>query len=413
MMATGSGRDWRAVGQVQWLNRVMTWSLTVLLSACAGLFVAMSAYSEDLRQTRLGAFTSALLGVHLLWRRRLFWSRELSIYVWFYVYMLLALLWTDDLELAMNTLVPATNFLIIAVLFGSLVRFHDARAVLFGALMGFGCAAAFYTITQGFPFSFPADFSYNAVAGMYLFGLILTLMLSCFARTLLPWLAVEGIIMVHIVATTSIKTNLGIVLGLFASMLMYWRHYGRVLRRRSLVVAAVLLALPLAIGSSGSMLETMQRGAQRVMLGIEVLEAREDLPGYSSFAERGNWGKVGIEGWKQDPVFGHGTEAFRAAYGITSHSTPVDLLYNFGVIGLLLFYGVFASMAWRLMQLGKARESNWRSLIVGFLVCYSFVSLSGTIHYNAFLAAFVGISTAMLVPRRVPGAGAPYAARTG
>jgi hypothetical protein len=30
------------------------------------------------------------------------------------------------------------------------------------------------------------------------------------------------------------------------------------------------------------------------------------------------------------------------------------------------------------------------------IVCYAFVSLSGTMHYNAFFAAFVGISVGLL-----------------
>jgi hypothetical protein len=383
---------------VRWINRILTRSCTLFLSATAALFIAMSAYSDDLRATRLGVYMAGLLALHLAWHRRLFWCREFSLYVFFYGYMAFALIWTHDRELAMNTMVPATNFVVIGVFFSSLVRFHEVRTLLFGGIVGFACGAAYYTLTQGFPFSFPEDFSYNAIAGMYLFGLFLTLMLTCFSRLLLPWLAVAVVIMLHIVATTSIKTNLGIALGLVAAAFMYTRHFGRLMRRQALILVCLLVGLIFAVSTNESLLDTMQRGAQRVMLGVEVLQAREDLPGYSAFAERGNWSQFGIEGWKQNPVFGYGTEAFRAAYGITSHSTPIDIMYNFGVIGLLLFYGVFASLAWRLLQLEGPRVSNRRALILGGLVCYAFISLSGTIHYNAFLAVFVGISVALLVP---------------
>jgi hypothetical protein len=383
---------------VLWINRVLTRSCTLFLSGAAALFIAMSAYSDALRATRLGLYMCGLLALHLVWRRRLFWCREFSLYVFFYGYMALALIWTHDRELAMNTMAPATNFIIIGVFFSSLVRFHEVRTLLFGGVAGFACAAAYYTLTQGFPFAYPADFSYNAIAGMYLFGLFLTLMLACFARLLLPWLAVAVVIMLHIVATTSIKTNLGIALGLLAALFMYTRHFRRLMRRQALILVCIVAALTFAVSTNESLLDIMQRGAQRVMLGVEVLQAREDVPGYSAFAERGNWSQFGIEGWKQNPVFGYGTEAFRAAYGITSHSTPIDILYNFGVIGLLLFYGVFASLAWRLVQLEGPLVSNRRSLILGGLVCYAFISLSGTIHYNAFLAAYVGISAALLIP---------------
>jgi O-antigen ligase len=140
----------------------------------------------------------------------------------------------------------------------------------------------------------------------------------------------------------------------------------------------------------------MDRGVQRVLVGVQVLQSREDVAGYSAFAERDYWKRAGIDGWKQNPIFGYGTEAFRDDYGITSHSTPIDLLYDHGLIGLVLFYSVFASLMWRLLQLEHRRFTGQRSLIFAGVVCYVFVSLSGTVHYNSFLAAFIGISSALL-----------------
>ena len=284
--AAAADGDWP---QARLVNRLVTWAGTAFLTAVAGMAIAMSAFSEQLRPTRLGAVMFVLLATHLFWRGRLFWCREFTIYLCYFGYMLLALLWTHDDALAMNTLVPATNFIIIVVFFSSMLRFHEIRAALTGAVLGFSLTAASYTLTQGFPFAYPQDFSYNAIAGMYLFGLFVTLMLSCFARHVLVWLALAAVIMVHIVATTSIKTNLGIALGLLAAGSMYTRHFGRLLRRRALILLPMLAALPFIIATNDSMLDTIQRGADRVMLGIEVLQAREDVPGYSAYEERSNW----------------------------------------------------------------------------------------------------------------------------
>ena len=328
------------------------------------------------------------------------WQREFTYYACFVAYLFFALLWTRNLELAVNTLVPAVNFMLVMFFFGSLIRFHHIPAVLLGALFGFAIGAALYTITNGFPFSYPAVFSYNAIASMYLFGLFVTLMYSCFSRSYgFILIGVAGVIMLHIVATTSIKANLGVALGVASAAVMYYRHFGRLLRQRALTLVILASALGFAIASNDSLMDAMNRGSQRVLVGVKVLQSREDVVGYSGFDERGYWKQMGIEGWEINPVFGYGTEAFRDDYGITSHSTPVDLLYNYGVIGLFLFYGMYVSMIWRILQVSGRQLSGERSLILGGIVCYTFVTLSGTMHYNIFLAAFTGISASLLTTR--------------
>ena len=358
--------------------------------------MALNAYLDEFRATHVAVILLALIALHLAWHSRFTWRREFAIYAYFVGYMFVALLWTRDTELAMNTLLPASNCLLGMVLFGSLISFHCKPAVLAGALSGFAGSSALYTVTQGFPFSYPENFSYNAIAGMYLFGLFITLMYSCFKRSNSILLAVAVVIMLHIVATTSIKTNLGIVLGFIAAGIMYRKHYGRLLRRRLLILIVLAFGLGFAVSTNDALLDAMSRGATRVQVGIQVLQAREDVAGYSAFADRDYWKRVGLEGWRQNPIFGYGPEAFRDKFGITSHSTPIDLLYNFGLVGLILFYGIFASLAWRLLKLAGRHVSNQRALILGGLVCYAFVTLSGTMHYNIFLAAFFGISAALL-----------------
>lgn len=378
-------------------NRMAAHIWTFQLAAVGSFALTLGAYMEAMRATRVAVVMIVLLALHLFWRKQYIWRREFKFYALFVAYMTLALLWTRDVALAMNTLVPSINCLLIMIFFGSLVRFHDTKTVLAGVFTGFIAGAALYTATQGFPFSYPDDFSYNAIAGMYLFGLFVVLMLSCFSRSTGLLLSLAVVIMLHVVATTSIKANLGVALGMMAAAIMYLRHFGRLLRRRILVLVFLTGALGFAVASNDSLIESMDRGLQRVMLGVEVLQAREDLPGYSAFEERGNWQQFGIAGWKQNPVFGYGTEAFRDDYGITSHSTPIDLLYNFGLIGMVLFYGVFASLIWRLLHLARQEFSSQRALILAGLVCYAFISLSGTMHYNGFWAAFVGISSALLI----------------
>src|SRR5262249_50970112 len=152
-------------------------------------------------------------------------TREFTLYGVLFCYAFVSLLWAPNALVAMNTLIPALNFLLILVLFGSLLSFHDLRAVLLGILCGFLLGSALYTFTEGFPFVYPDGFSYNAIAGMYLFGLIMTLVWGWHSRWRLLTLPIALILLMHIAATTSIKTNLGVLLGTGAAAVVYFRTF--------------------------------------------------------------------------------------------------------------------------------------------------------------------------------------------
>jgi len=382
------------------INRAAARVCTFVMAGTVGTVLTFTAYSESFSATHVGPVFAGLIALHLMWHRRFLWCREFAFYAYFVVYMVIALLWTRDTDLAMNTLAPAVNGVLLMILFGSLISYHNIPTVLVGALFGFAVGAAYYTLTQGFPFSYPQDFSYNAIAGMYLFGLFITLMYGCFGRSSgVVVVAIAVVIMLHIVATTSIKTNLGILLGLVAAGIMYFRHFGRLFRRKILLLIVLGGGMGFAVASNDALVDAMGRGLQRVSVGVQVLQNRDNVAGYSAFAERDYWKHAGIEGWRLNPVFGYGVEAFRHDYGITSHSTPVDVLYNSGLIGFILFYGMFVSLFWRLLELKDRQLSSQRSLMFAGVVCYVFVSLSGTVHYNGFLACFVGISSALLAVR--------------
>jgi hypothetical protein len=380
-----------------WINRIIARLCTFVLATTASLAITLGTYTEALSATHLGVILGLLIALHLIWVSRFMWDREFTLYACFVGYMFIALLWTHDVGLAMNTALPAVNCLLVMMYFGSLVRFHNVPTVLVGALCGFLVGAAIYTLTQGFPFSYPQEFPYNAIAGMYLFGLFITLMYSCLRPSHnFVLLALAVVIVLHIVATTSIKANLGVGLGLVAAGAMYFRHFGRLLRRKILTLVILGSALGFAVASNDTLVDSMARGVQRVTVGVHVLQTREDVSGYSAFEKRDYWSQQGMEGWKLNPIFGYGTEAFRNDHGITSHSTPIDLLYNYGLIGFTLFYGVLASLMWRLMEIKGRQLTSQRSLMFAGVICYVFMSLSGTLHYSSFLAAFIGISVALL-----------------
>jgi hypothetical protein len=380
----------------EFAGRAVAWCYTFGFSAVATFLIALNTYSEKLQLAPLAACLFGLLLIQALAFRRIALTRELGLYTCFFLYMLLELAWTKDVGLAVNTLAPAFNFVLIVIIFSTLVTYHNIKPILIGALAGLIVGAIGLTLTQGFPFSIPPDFSYNAIAGMYLFGLVVAVMLSCYSRAPLILVPIQLVLMLLIVATTSIKTNLGIVLGLIAACLFYFRLFFGVLRRHFLLLSILIGALVVGLVSNEQAVERLATGFSRVSVGVSVLQAREDQPGYTGFEYRSVWKAQGLNGWLQNPVFGYGPEAFRSDFGITSHSTPIDLLYNTGLIGIGLFYALFLSIALRLLRARATGIGPIAAVIFGSLVCYAFITLSATMHYNSFLAAFFGLSSQIL-----------------
>jgi O-antigen ligase len=375
------------------------------VNVAAALISAAAAFAMSANVTFVESFTSShlmvvfvgLIGLHVLTRPRLLFCREFALYAALVAYFGLSTLWSPgDRALADNTISPSVNVLLIMLLFGSLVAFHDVGAVLAGSLAGCVAGAATYAFVTGFPFVYPPDFSYNAVASMHLFGLFVALAFGWATRSKLVTTALALAFLAHIAATTSIKTNLGIALGTGVAGLVYFRQSLVMVRRNVLILLLATCGGAYLVVSNDAVLERVTAGFDRVSLGLQVLSAREDLPGYSGFGEREYWVQQGLQGWASNPLFGYGVEAFRAVYGITSHSTPIDLLFNTGLIGFSLFYGMFVASAWRLLRTVGAGSRGLCALVLAVLVCNMFMTLSGTLFYQSFLGGFVGVSAALL-----------------
>lgn len=380
------------------------------LAAVSGLAVAVNSFFvEAFSFARLGAVVVVLFSLHLLRYPRFLFAREFLLYVLLLCYMAIELLWTADVKLAMNTMIPAVTFVVILLHFGALATYHDMQAVLLGTLGGVVIGAGLFTAVSGFPLVYPVDFSYNAAAGMYLMGLFVALLLSCYRRWRIPALAMAAVLFLLIVATTSIKTNLGILLGATTTAVVYAGRFVKALPRLAIPMIALAAVGFFAVSSNEALVERLQRGGGRIALGIEVLQTRDDVAGYSAADSRQRWMRTGLAGWMENPLFGHGVEGFRNRFGITSHSTPVDLLYNSGLIGFGCFYAVLASIALRLYRARIGGPRAARAVILGVLVCSMFISMTGTLYYSAALAVFVAISTALLSQRGSGGARHPIA----
>ena len=377
--------------------RIAGWLGTFTLSAAAAFAPCLNAGLDDaFNPARLALVLGFLLTLHILRYPRIFLCREVAVYACLLCYMTLSTLWAPDARAAANTLIPGLNFLLLLILFGSLVTFHRLGAVFAGILFGFFCGAGFYSVLTRFPLARPEDFSYNAIAGMYLFGLLSIFIWGWHTKRRLLCLLMAMVVMMLIAATTSIKTNLGVLLGAMSAAVIYLRTFARIVGQSAIALIVLSAAIGYGVISNEALVERLQDGVDRVTLGVQILGAREDQSQGTSFNDRKYWQKVGLKGWAGNPVFGSGVEAFRTNVGITSHSTPVDVLYNFGLIGFVLFYSLFALVVRRLYIARRARLGALPVLIFSGVICFLFMSLSEPLHYSSFFAVFIAVSIALL-----------------
>ena len=379
------------------VDRILGFFGTFALASVSTFVVTSGRYGDVSHPTRLIGAVVVLIALHGVRFLRLWISREVVLNLAFLSYALLTLLWADHVKIAMEILPAFVTFTLVLILFSALTVYHDVRAVLCGIFAGFLAAAAMYSLTTGFPLSYPDDFSYNTIAGMYLFGLFITIVAGAYFRlTVLP-LAFSGVLLALLAATTSIKTNLGFALGVVASGLFYFRFSMRNAVRSAVVIALIASGIAYGVTSNQALVDKVQHGFERVSTGFEVLTSREGDTKGIGLEKREGWKREGLKGWFVNPVFGYGIEGFRGDFGITSHSTPIDLLYNSGVIGCGLFYGLLASVAWRLLTARDAHGRSVRARIATFLIAYSFMSLSGIVYSESLLAIIVAVSSGMIL----------------
>jgi hypothetical protein len=115
----------------------------------------------------------------------------------------------------------------------------------------------------------------------------------------------------------------------------------------------------------------------------------------------------GIELWKASPLIGHGNDSFTyiSGFGTYSHSNPVELMANLGILGLVLYYGVHYKGIFRAVRLMKLRRSYARCIGIWFVVamiCFiGLFDLFAVSYYDKAIAIFLGAALAVIYSTRI------------
>ena len=186
-----------------------------------------------------------------------------------------------------------------------------------------------------------------------------------------------------VVATLTTGTR-KLVFVWFAYVLLLLRSLFPLFRRPSVGAALVLLLAPVAIWVS------LTYGP---VLGFG--EAFEDVTFFQRVGDTVTEGKAtgvrsamiadALEVWWREPAFGHGINQYRHVSSFTtySHNKYVELLANFGVVGTLFFYALYAVIGYRaIVGIIAGRQYAW--VIMATLVVFLLMDVARVSYTDRF-----------------------------
>jgi len=136
-----------------------------------------------------------------------------------------------------------------------------------------------------------------------------------------------------------------VLVALFFLVLVVIQVIGLAAGKRRRLVLAWAIGVPCLLGLFLSPI--LYQHGRDILVVQRTLEYDD-----SSYRTRAEMIEQGIQLWRQAPLFGNGTDAFRglSGKGTYSHNNYVELLCDLGIVGVALFYALHAQVvahAWR------------------------------------------------------------------
>ncbi len=192
----------------------------------------------------------------------------------------------------------------------------------------------------------------------------------------LPCVFAFGAVAFALAVTGSRKA---LLVGCFFLVLVLIQSIALVPRRRRRMV--VMLAI-LTGGVAGFIMAPWVLEHGRENLAVQRTLEYED----SSFRTREEMIRQGIQLWKQSPLFGNGLDAFQglSGQGTYAHNNYVELLCDIGLVGVLLFYALYAQVLIR-----ASRAPRLLGIYCGVFVLMLLLADFGYVSYKSKQAVMI------------------------
>lgn len=334
-------------------------------------------------------------------RRYIFLPREyISLFAFLWL-LLTSSLWAVRQDLALTRTFTVFQLLVFSIItVNVLVANKNIRPLAIGLIAGVAWAILEALYSNNFVFTEtivyrPASTLDNA--NLYALALLIGIWISVYmyrqihrqALKVLTWVFIGLAIHQIIFFTGSVKGILALSVGVPLALII----------RNSLLsnfrfsrIVALVLVMPTAFFVGQWLLSQtpyywrIEELEQRITVGEDPRARMIDF---------------GLEKWQQKPFFGYGTDQFRVHYQTVSprgllsysHNNYVELLFNNGVVGLILYYLFFASVAhkyWRLYKRKLLSDTQLTWAYVG-LIEFIFLSTAMVAYYEKLIWVFISI----------------------
>lgn len=207
----------------------------------------------------------------------------------------------------------------------------------------------------------------NALAiQLSLTGFLLLLLLP---RERWPKLAAFALIVVATLTTGTRK----LIFVWFSYIILLLRELSPLFRRQSVGSAIAMLLAPLAIWASVTYSSLLLSPLEE----LTVIERIEGTFEGRETSKRSNLMEDALRVWWEKPVFGHGVDQYRYVGNNTtySHNNYTELLADFGVVGLVLYYVIFVLLLVRTVR-GITMGSDRAWVVLAMLLAILLMDLA-------------------------------------
>lgn len=188
-----------------------------------------------------------------------------------------------------------------------------------------------------------------------------------------------------VIATVTTGTR-KLVFVWFSYIVLLLREVSPMFSRPSIGTAFVLLLAPVAVWASLTFGPTLLSPLEEVT----VIQRIEGTFQGKETNKRSGLMEDALAVWWQKPVFGHGIDQYRysGSYTTYSHNNYTELLANFGVVGLIVYYSIFLTLLLRAV-VGITRGSQTAWVILAILVSVLLMDLARVSYSSRMTWVFV------------------------
>jgi O-antigen ligase len=186
----------------------------------------------------------------------------------------------------------------------------------------------------------------------------------------------------------------------FTVLFIFFNQKSRIIKR-SLITLIVLLSISYLIFQIPEFYTAVGR---RVEYLIGPLFGSGDTTYFSDLG-REEFRKQAFSMFLENPLIGHGINAFESIYGTYSHNNYTELLASLGFVGFIAFYSIYIYCIGNLLKLRKTKGvyKNINDFAISLLIANLFFDW-GAVSYNilhSMISLAVAVSVILLTKRNV------------